>query len=214
MVMPADIQGKWWRMATQRWPGRLGRLIGPGWWCPGLHNGVLALDNDAYGAYANGRQWASEAWVRMLDLAAEQDNPPAWVLCPDVVGDRDATLAAWGRWYPIAAAYGWPVAFAAQDGMTPGDVPRDAALVFVGGSTEWKWSTARMWCSAFPRVHIGRAGSRKRLWMADRAGAESADSAGFFRDPQRRAELERYLDESSFGQQQPVLADWGNMVAM
>lgn len=85
------------------------------------------------------------------------------------------------------------MAFAAQDGMTPADVPSDADVVFVGGSTSWKWANLRMWTDNFPRVHVGRVNSRRLLEQAEQAGAESCDGTGWFRDPERTAELEAYL---------------------
>ena len=82
---------------------------------------------------------------------------------------------------PVIRSYGWPAAFAVQDGMTSGDVPAEADVVFVGGSTAWKRRTMHEWCDHFPRVHVGRVNTGRWLWECDEAGAESCDGTGWFR---------------------------------
>ena len=37
-------------------------------------------------------KWQASAWLAMLDRCRLCATKPAWVLVPDVVGDRDATL--------------------------------------------------------------------------------------------------------------------------
>ena len=89
---------------------------------------------------------------------------------------------------------------AVQDGMEPGDVPAEAGVVFVGGSTEWKWRTVRDWCDAFDRVHVGRVNTNGKLWECHEAGAESCDGTGWFRGDQRQLRgLIAYLERSSQG---------------
>jgi hypothetical protein len=109
-------------------------------------------------------------------------NPPLWALVPDVVADKTGTLEAWEKYSPEILSRGWPMGFAVQDGMVASDVPENASVVFVGGTTQWKWSTVAYWCQRFPRVHIGRVNGIRRLWIAQRLGAESCDGTGYFRD--------------------------------
>ncbi len=90
------------------------------------------------------------------------------------------------------------MAIAVQDGMTPSDVPKEASVIFVGGTTSWKWRNLKTWTENFPRVHVGRVNTYKLLWMAHDAGAESADGTGWFRgDAKQLAGLTKYLEESS-----------------
>lgn len=162
-------------------PARLGWIQGPTHWKnprPGIS---YALDNDAFTCWKKGIRFNADAWRRMLDKASAFHRP-MWVLCPDVVADRGATLDAWNTYSSEASKLGAPVAFAVQDGMSVGDVPYAADVVFVGGTTEWKWSTAKMWCDNFSHVHIGRTNGIRRLWMAQRLGAKSADGSGYFCD--------------------------------
>ncbi len=164
-------------------PGRLGWLFGPTHFMTPKPDIEFALDNDAYPDWTKGKTFNYPAWVGMLDKVRLSGIAPRWVAVPDVVTNRKATLESWKRFAPVARCYGWPMAFVVQDGMTERDIPQDAALVFVGGSTQWKWRSIPTWVKAFPRVHVGRCGtSREKLDRLEQMGVESCDGSGFFRD--------------------------------
>jgi hypothetical protein len=74
--------------------------------------------------------------------------------------------------------------------MAPADVPRDADVVFVGGTTAWKWQSVPTWCVEFPRVHVGRVNTIERVWLCDDLGAESADGTGWMKNPSRPDQIE------------------------
>lgn len=181
MVMPANHSSARFHYWAGRYPGKLGWLVGPSAiakttlrpWVP------FALDNDAFSAWAKKRPWDEDAWLALLWWVAARATP-MWALVPDVVADRGATLAAWSRYAPMLPA-GWPKAFAVQDGMGVADVPGDADVVFVGGTSDWKWATVAMWAAAFPRVHVGRVNTLDRLRRCERLGVESVDGTGWFR---------------------------------
>lgn len=154
-----------------------------------------ALDNGVFGAFTSGREWSEEPFYTYLDMFSNWN--PMWAVVPDWVGDRERTLELWHQHWPAVAAHGAPLAFAAQDGMTPADVPTNADVVFVGGSTGWKWRTLNTWTENFRRVHVGRVNSYRLLQLAEAAGAESCDGTGWFRSPKRTAELTRYLEDTS-----------------
>lgn len=176
-------------------PGLIGHLFSPGSQRGPFPFCKYAFDN---GVFAKGNDWDSAVWVKMLEWGKLSGQSPIWNLVPDAVGDRDATLRKWDEFSPVARQYGWPLAFAVQDGMAERDVPPDAAVVFVGGSTEWKWDTYRDWCSAFPRVHIGRVNTYRRLFDCHDAGAESIDGTGWTRGDQRQWRgLNAYLEEAT-----------------
>ena len=171
IVMPANNTGISVGWMAGRYPGRIGHLFSPGSQKgPFAEFGIdYALDN---GAFAKGENWSESEWFKLLQWAKLSGQRPRWALVPDVVADRIRTLRKWDLYAPRLAEYGWPLGFAVQDGMVPGDVPKDAAVVFVGGSTEWKWKTMQEWCAEFPRVHVGRVNSYRRLWQCHDAGAE------------------------------------------
>jgi hypothetical protein len=139
MVMPANASNATVHYLAGRHPGSVGWLIGPSsvsktkmrMWMP------YALDNDAFQSFSKGVEWDEAAWVKMLAWASRQEYKPKWALVPDVVGNKDATLEKWAKHSATVKEYGFNLAFAAQDGMVESDVPSDADVVFVGGTTEW-----------------------------------------------------------------------------
>jgi len=138
--------------------------------------------------------------MNLIQWARGQEYKPLWALVPDVVADREKTIERWDKYEQQCRAElpGIPLAFAVQDGMQVDDVPQSADVVFIGGSTEWKWATASMWCAAFPRVHIGRVNGYLPLMAAAHCGAESCDGTGWFRGDKKQLQgLEQFLAEQS-----------------
>tara|TARA_Y100000310_G_scaffold141609_1_gene141078 strand:- start:61 stop:681 length:621 start_codon:yes stop_codon:yes gene_type:complete len=168
-----------------KYPGRVGWLVGPSTvsqkkyfpWLP------YACDNDAWGSYAEGREWDAVAFWKMLDFIDSQDHRPLWVAVPDVVANRVATLRNWGKYAPRCRDYGHELAFVAQDGMTPSDIPVDADIVFMGGTYSWKWRNLEKFCENFPRIHVGRVNTLQKIRRSEELGAESGDGTGWFRRP-------------------------------
>lgn len=142
---------------------------------------TYALDNGAYPAWKNSTPWDEAAWLKLLDRAARCPMHPEWVLVPDVVTEKTATLESYERYLPEVLSRGLIPAFAAQDGMVVDDVPKSAEVVFIGGSTDWKWSSLPMWCSSFPRIHVGRVNYITQLMKCYEQGVESTDGTGWFR---------------------------------
>jgi hypothetical protein len=171
----------WFQNMARKYPDRLGWLFGPRNYKRPRPHIPFALDNDAYICWSRNLPFDLPAWFAMLDKIKTCGLNPLWVLVPDIVADRRGTLDKWKQCAPVARLYGWPLAFAVQDGMTPSDVPEDASIVFVGGTTEWKWRSVAMWTEYFPRVHVGRVRTAK-LEACDRLGVESCDGTGWFRE--------------------------------
>ena len=96
-----------------------------------------------------------------------------FVVCPDVVGDWRATAKLWAMWESGIRRRGLPVALAAQDGLTPANVPWSwLDAVFIGGTTEWKMGpdALRLVREAQTRgkhVHFGRVNGLRRLQYAN-----------------------------------------------
>lgn len=183
MVMVSNNSSQLTKSLAKAYPGKIGWLQGPTYWKQPQDNIPYALDNDAFIAWSNNHPWDESKWFSMINRVAQLARPPLWALVPDEVSNREATLVKWFRYYPIVHELGVMTAFAVQNGMTPSDVPKEADLVFVGGTTTWKWHTAAMWCKEFPRVHIGRV-RKTKLLRCVQLGAESCDGSGWFRDSQ------------------------------
>jgi hypothetical protein len=191
LLMPANQSGSHFHYLCGRHPGKFAWLVGPSAvsktalrdWVP------FACDNDAFSAYAKGVPWDEAAWLNMLDWVGKSGKEPLWVLVPDKVADREVTLAMWKEYSPAAARLNCNLAFAVQDGMTPEDVPRNANVVFVGGTDEFKWGALKQWTEKFPRVHVGRVNSLAKYKVCEALGCESIDGTGWFRDPADRTKI-------------------------
>jgi len=191
IVMPSADTGFGAGYLAGKYPGRIAHL----------HCGEFrkepklfvpwALDNGVFGAWKNGKEWNQEPFYRYLEVFSAWK--PMWAVVPDSVGNREETLEMWDLHKDAVSAFGVPLAFAVQDDMAVEDVPAEADVIFVGGTTSWKWRTLRTWTENFPRVHVGRVGTKRLLESAEDAGAESCDGTGWFRDPRRTMELESYL---------------------
>jgi hypothetical protein len=140
-----------------------------------------ALDNGAWPAFKNGAEWDRDGWRELVRWATWSGQPPQWALVPDVVGNREQTIARWAEYGGEIRAAGMRPAFAVQDGMTFDDVPAGDCVLFLGGSTEWKVGAIDPWCRRFPgRVHVARVNTWDRLVRCWRAGAISVDGTGWF----------------------------------
>ena len=203
IIMPANVTSPEVRGLMEEFPGMLGNLFSPGAWQ--TPHGLYALDN---GRFSMGSRWTEGAWLKLLDRARLHRRPPEWVLCPDTVGDWAATQDEWWRRISYLRSFEIPVAIAVQDGATVDDVDLLCPnVVFVGGTTEWKWSTAKMWCDNFPRVHIARVNTVSRVRSCFTMGAESVDGTGWMRTTRQRKELRRALEVLA-GRVPPPLLLW------
>ena len=182
MVMPSTWSSPELHYWAGRYPGSVGQLMSPGGWRQPKYWLPYALDNGAWGAAKNDREWDAHLWRDHLRRAALCGHEPRWAVVPDVVGNKVETVERWKQYAPQLLRFGWPLAFAAQDGMIPDDVPAEAHTVFLGGSTEWKLGNIGRWCRAFPgRLHVARVTTYGRLRKCCNAGAVSCDGTGFGR---------------------------------
>lgn len=192
-----------------RFPDKLGLLTGPSSsdrlvpWLPTI------LDNGAYGAWMRHEQWNRPRWESWLSLAVAQGCPISFAVVPDAVGDAIATHEKWSYWAPrLRMAFPeLPLALAVQDGMEclPMDIAA-ADVLFVGGTTEWKWRTVEHWIKSHPRVHVGRVNSiAKALWLEE-LGCESCDGTGWWRgDLKQTNALMEFVGGEEFGSELKTL---------
>jgi hypothetical protein len=191
IIMTADHISRVLRRLADEHPGRIGHLFSGGKWFRD-HLGPYALDN---GRFTAGAEWHPLQVFDLYCRAGKMPTPPRFLLVPDVVGDWPATMREWGIWQPVLQQLGWPLAVAVQDGATAADVRTlpGVKVVFVGGSTRFKWSTFAQWCTQFPRVHIGRVNTPREAWRCWMAGAESIDGTGWMRTDVQREGLKQLL---------------------
>jgi hypothetical protein len=144
-----------------------------------LEPGRWAMDNGAFSGFDEG------AFIRMLERFHGCTDGCLFVTAPDKVGDAASTLRLWPFWWRLIHGLGYPVAFVAQDGLTPEAVPwTQLGALFIGGSTEYKESAAARSLCAMAKargiwVHWGRVNGKRRYELALKAGADSIDGTGF-----------------------------------
>lgn len=198
IVMPSNSSGWLWHCLARE-TGKLGHLHSPGhqrgpwpWFPYALDNGVFSMWNPDDNSFDSDR-WENsgeQAWRRLLFWAQSNRQKPTWLIVPDRPGSRDETLFKWATYAPpLLAHFVAPLAIAVQDGMTPDDVRGLAiqpAVICVGGTTDWKWKTAAMWCREFPRVHVLRCNSPEKLKFLDSIGCESTDGTGWNRGDRKQ----------------------------
>lgn len=174
MIMPSNNTSGLVHYFAGAHPGKIGLFISPdGWRCPPWYM-PYALDNGCF------IEWREKDFYQML-MRANFCHAPLFVVVPDVVGDAEATLKQWHEHHEKIRAMGYQLAFACQDGMEPQDVPADADCCFIGGSTEWKLSSAHKFKGVTKWLHIGRVNTFNRITWAESIEADSVDGTGFFR---------------------------------
>ncbi len=194
IVMPSNNGGFDCGRLFGKYPHRMAHLMTPDNTKEPRPKVNWALDNGVFGAWSKGREWSEEPFYNYLDSWAS--HKPDWVAVPDWVADKEQTLRLWKEHINAVKSFGVCPAFVVQDGMTYKDVPEEAEVIFVGGTTSWKWRGLSEWVRNFKRVHVGRVNTHKLCFQALRAGVESCDGTGWFRHPKRTEELERFLEDS------------------
>lgn len=210
-VMPANASGWLWDSLANL-TGMLGHLYSP----PGRdgrdHNPrprpwfPYCLDNSAFACWKDQREFDWDKWLFHVEKYKSFGQQPMWAIVPDVVANAHLTMMQWDKW---AHAIPWPKAVAVQDGMTPIDVLTLNPLpdvIAVGGTTEWKWKTVEEWAGSFPRVHILRVNSPKKLEYLRELGVESCDGTGWNRNTEdgTLAALEHYCRKHGKPQKYPL----------
>jgi hypothetical protein len=131
----------------------------------------MGFDPPAFGAMLRRHRWAKERCL--------------WVAAPDVVGDARATLDLFEEWEPRLRDAGYPIAFVAQDGIQPSQVPwARIDAIFIGGSVPWKLGAAAAHVVETARlrgtwVHMGKVNTARRLRYAAAIGVDSVDGSGW-----------------------------------
>jgi hypothetical protein len=198
IVMPAGSSG-WFFHSLALMTGRLGHLYsprdqrGPWPWFPyALDNGAFSCWNPDDNTFDTDKWKKNEIdWRALLFWAQAAPLKARWAIVPDRPGHSGDTFAKWYEFAGCVASTGIPLALAVQDGMTVEAVKQldpAPAVICVGGTTDWKWGTVEMWAREFPRVHLLRCSSSKKLDYLESLGIESCDGTGWNRgDRHRRA---------------------------
>lgn len=134
----------------------------------------------------NDARFDEERWWKFLEDNRHAVSDCIFATAPDVMGDHEATIRRSRPWFAKIRGLGYPVAFVAQDGANPTNIPwGEFDVLFVGGTTGFKLGeTARQIILEAKRrgiwVHVGRVNSRKRYLafassMYGEGGCDSCD---------------------------------------
>lgn len=167
-----------------------------------LRSRVWAVDNAAFTSFDAG------AFVTLLDRVRGMAGC-RFVVSPDVVGNAAETLRLIRFWGPMIRSMGFPLALAAQDGLTVPMVPwSEIDALFIGGTTGFKMSRTADTLLAYAAArgkwrHVGRVNSRRRLrHFLHRC--DSVDGSGFSRWPKRIGLALRWMADD---ERQPSLRE-------
>lgn len=192
------------RTGTRR---NLDALRAAGWRLLVSARGVLrtegfpyALDNGAWTSHQRGEPFDVPAFDRAVELLGSGAD---WIVVPDRVADRDASIALAHEWIPRLRGVA-PLLVAVQDGMTEEDLPWLGADVgiFLGGSTAWKLDRMRAFGELAARrgcaYHVARVNTARRIARAQEAGATSIDGSSASRFADSLPLLRRALGQGAF----------------
>lgn len=165
---------------------------------PGL---PYTLDNGAWACHQAGVEWTPEPLFRLAERLGHDDRgywraglDRGFMVLPDIVGgglaslDRSIEFRERTRGGVLSDQVAtWLLAV--QDGMTT-EVVRPLLEqyhlgIFVGGSTQWKWSTVHDWAEIGLdlgcRVHVGRVNTLRRAMLCRDLGVSSSDGSSVSR---------------------------------
>jgi hypothetical protein len=154
-----------------------------------------AIDNGAWTAFQKGKPFDHGAFERLVYALGDGAD---WIVAPDVVADRAASLRM-TEWY-LPHLERWPLLVAVQNGMTPNDVrawlgPRVGLAV--GGDDAWKDATVRLWGELARErgcyLHVLRVNTEGRMRLAHEAGADSIDGTSPIQFPSTLGRMDRWL---------------------
>lgn len=163
----------------------IGILLCDGWRSPDRFP-YYAVDNGAFSAWVNGTEWNGKKFLAMLDKVGRARRAPDFVIVPDRVAAGLESLAWSLEWREKLPELGTRYYLAVQDGMEVSDVRSIIGKfsgLFVGGTMDWKLSTAKEWVELAHEhrkpCHIGRIGTWDRIVWASTIGADSIDSTSW-----------------------------------
>ena len=142
-----------------------------------------------------GNQYDDNRFMWMVDKYGLKAD---FIVVPDVVGDREATLEKAESWTPRLR--GLKLVIAVQDRMLERDIApylKKGVGIFIGGSTRWKVSKIPYWAGVARKwnvmCHCGRVNTERRIEMCRGNGIDSFDGSGPARWLKRSKELTDYL---------------------
>ena len=173
MIMPSNNLYRGVKELYKKHPDKIGILNTPTSWKNPTVIKNYAIDNGCF------CQFSEDKFFSIL-TKSKSFHDPMFVVCPDVVGCHDRTSKLWLYYYQIISEMGFKVAFVAQDGCTPKDVPKEAYCCFVGGLDPWKDNNIKTFVGVCEWTHVGRVNGLGRLNTCLELGVDSIDGTGLW----------------------------------
>jgi len=143
------------------------------------------LDNGAFGCWLRKEPFNPVPFLSLVEKSLKASKKADFLVLPDLIGKGKESLEFSALWAERLDGIEIPFALALQDGMEEVEVEEfvrvyGVKVLFVGGTTEWKWRTAEKWVKLAERLgikcHVGRVPSAKRVYQARIVGAHSIDT--------------------------------------
>jgi hypothetical protein len=131
------------------------------------------------GCFSAPELYSDQEYFDFLD--ARPRNTCVFATAPDVVANAEATWERSKNVLPQIRELGFNAALVAQDGIEHMNIRWESfQAMFIGGSTAWKlgpiaWEVGMEAKRRGKHLHWGRVNSLRRLFMARKARADSAD---------------------------------------
>lgn len=148
-----------------------------------------AADNDGFGFWSRGEPYNPKPLLKWLPRWQDYADSCLFVVAPDILTNACATLQTFWLWRDIIAAYGYPVAFAVQDGIEDYPPPWgyfDALFIGATNRTKYSRHVAELVRGAKARglwVHNGRVNGLSAVRYSKTIGCDSFDGTGFTHEP-------------------------------
>jgi len=162
------------------------------------------LDNGAFRYWRKGEKFDERPFLNLIDISLKAKRKADFLVLPDLIGEGVKSLEFSGSYAERLRGVGIPFALALQDGMEEKDVREfvetyNVKVLFVGGTTEWKWRTAPKWRKLAKELsvvcHIGRVPSAKRVKQARRIGVDSIDTTAALWEERKMVNYLKALSE-------------------
>lgn len=152
----------------------------------------FAIDNGCYSAYAQGKEWIPNDFIKILYRCKNLGLKPDFVVIPDIVAGGYMSLRKSERWGEFLKGEfpNWKFYLAVQDGMIPNEVTNSILFqkgtisgLFIGGTMEWKLKTMEKWSKIAKQwrleIHVGRIGPLDSMIKCNDCGIDSIDSTSW-----------------------------------
>ena len=154
-----------------------------------------AIDNGMYQSIVQEKDWDERTFFKLIELAHKYECPPEFIVVPDEPFDANRTRSKWDKWAPRLEDTGFTLAFSAQPGIVPSEIPA-GVVAFIGGTNEFKLKETSGFVDACQYVHVGRVNRYRHLVAFDKLGVKSVDGSGYLRGgygTEAYTQLTRYL---------------------